>query len=473
MFRAEISLDDDADKFDEHLDDLPTGFRRTLLPARESLAKILGLSVADPGPAITERRAFARTTREVTVKAELIATETQIFITTIGRINRRVRMNTDAPDEAPRFVSKRLNTLYVHSLGPCFKSEVLGQLVTFLNDAFSVELKPYKYSSEQLDDLKEEGRLSPDIPSEEDIMAAQVLSERAIRTLAVAIKQSSGLLVGDLEKQLPVSERQRTEEIRAALQDAGLTISETVVICKKTGSQVARVSDSTSLEAFAKEGLRCSCGNAMDEEWIDAAVSTSDGGRRLLDGSYWLTLLLVHYLASLGVPIERILVEQVTGGDEIDCIADIDGKIVLFELKDKEFNLGSAYSFGAKIGIIDPDYAVIVTTAHVGADAKEHFARSRQLGRRGRYGEVDVDGQAIVYIEGVSSLRDGLMELISQVSMSHVEDALTEVLSMSSVPATSVLGSLNERFVKIDPLSAAVVHPRETSDDRATNPTLE
>jgi hypothetical protein len=43
-------------------------------------------------------------------------------------------------------------------------------------------------------------------------------------------------------------------------------------------------------------------------------------------------------------------------------------------LKDREFNLGGAYSFGAKIGIIGPAHPVIISREKIGGDAKEHLS---------------------------------------------------------------------------------------------------
>jgi hypothetical protein len=112
---------------------------------------------------------------------------------------------------------------------------------------------------------------------------------------------------------------------------------------------------------------------------------------------------------------DAILVEQMVGTDEIDCLAKISGELVLFELKDKEFNLGSAYSFGAKIGIIKPRYPVIVTSEHVGNDAKEHFIRAGVSGvsRTGVYIDRVDERDEISYVEGVE--KAGIEELVSRI----------------------------------------------------------
>ena len=74
-----------------------------------------------------------------------------------------------------------------------------------------------------------------------------------------------------------------------------------------------------------------------------------------------MSVLLIQAIHSLGINYEAMLIEQKSGGDEMDCFADISGELCLFELKDKEFSLGNAYSFGAKVGIHKPAHAIIVT----------------------------------------------------------------------------------------------------------------
>jgi len=87
----------------------------------------------------------------------------------------------------------------------------------------------------------------------------------------------------------------------------------------------------------------------------------------LLDKSRWLSILVYNELIQSGIDPDRVLIEAALGGDEVDCVADISGEVALFELKDKEFNLREAYSFGAKVGIIKPRHAVVVTSSHIGA----------------------------------------------------------------------------------------------------------
>ena len=440
--------------FDDLLDKLPDGFRRTLLPARQFIANTLGL----PAAASTQQQPSSPSrspSGDDVVKAELIATDTHVFAVLVNRIRRVQR--AEASGRQSIVTNSWLN---IHSFGPQLESEDLRTLCNFLNNELSIELRPNYYESARLDELIAEGRTPPDMPSNEEIMASHVLSDKPARTLAVAVKQSSGLLVADLDRQLPPQERERTKQIQTALEKAAIVAPETVVICKKTGAQVARVADPTALEEFAQRGLKCACGSSITDEKIDTALSISDLGRSLLDSSHWLTVILIELLVELGVPLRRILIDQVSGGDELDCIADVSGEIVLFELKDKEFNLGNAYSFGAKIGTIGPEFPVIVTTEHVGNDAKTHFSKPRRASWRSQSWEPDSPEEpTVTYIEGIGNLKVGLMTLISQINQNDATGVLQRVLPSGTISASAVIDSLHSRLVEPDLVEKPSVTP--------------
>jgi hypothetical protein len=86
---------------------------------------------------------------------------------------------------------------------------------------------------------------------------------------------------------------------------------------------------------MSAQGVKCACGRAIAEERIEEALNITDLGRALLDGNRWLTLLLLQELQHVGVPLDQTLVEQQMGGDEVDCLANISGELVFFELKTK------------------------------------------------------------------------------------------------------------------------------------------
>jgi hypothetical protein len=123
----------------------------------------------------------------------------------------------------------------------------------------------------------------------------------------------------------------------------------------------------------------------------------------------------------------------------MDCIADVSGELAFFELKDKEFNLGSAYSFGAKIGIVRPQHPVVVTTEHVGGDAKEHFERAREPRVRRYRSALDQDRQREVrYIEGIENLSARLGGIVGEIYKRDAQNILDELVPFAT-PAGSTL----------------------------------
>jgi hypothetical protein len=137
--------------------------------------------------------------------------------------------------------------------------------------------------------------------------------------------------------------------------------------------------------------------------------------------------------------------DQQKGGDEVDCLTNVNGELVLFELKDKEFSLGNAYSFGAKIGIIRPEHAVILTTEVVGNDAKEHFERSR-LAQRSPHVRWDLEEETtkVLYIEGTDALCTEVRDLIGRIYAQDAVRELNQVLPLVSLDAQALLSVLGE-----------------------------
>ncbi len=286
---------------------------------------------------------------------------------------------------------------------------------------------------------------SPSPPPGEEIAAAKTLTDEALRRAALAIASSGGLLQRDIPKQLQPEDQNRSEEIVQALRDLGVVDSDLVVICSRGSTQVARVPDQEALERAATAGMRCACGRAILDETAEEALEISSLGRRLLDGSWWMSVLLMERLRELGIDYDSMLLEQKSGGDELDCFADLSGELALFELKDKEFSLGNAYSFGAKIGIHRPQHAVVVTTSHVGNDAKEHFRRSQdaeidpRLTRRSRPSELQ-------YIEGLDSLDRELRRLVDQISSEDASRVLRGLLPVAAMDAGGVVEALKAKL---------------------------
>ncbi|XMN08983.1 hypothetical protein ACK8N7_24600 [Streptomyces griseobrunneus] len=305
-----------------------------------------------------------------------------------------------------------------------------------------MELREIRPISRRLREL-DKGKPNPaEVPTPEEENAAKVLSEKSVRMLAIAIKSSKGLLLGDASKQIPPAERGRVDELVALLGESGMIDTEIVVICSKTSAQINLLPSIETLDHLDKAGVRCACGRALSDERREEALTVTDFGRAMLDGNRWMSILVLQHLIKLGIPVSNIRMEQIYAGEEVDCITEIHGRIVLFELKDKEFNRGNAYSFGAKIGIFQPDISVVITTEKVGVDARDHFtARSAGSSRTRRPFTESFDGESVTFIEGLPNLESGLDAIVTEVAKSALAPRFRTALSFTSPGPFSLLSA--------------------------------
>jgi hypothetical protein len=334
--------------------------------------------------------------------------------------------------------------------------EIESRLITVaavLSEALGCALRPHAYTADRFDDLIAKGMTPASAPSAAEARGAALLSDRVVRRTATGIAASAGgLLANDLARQLDTPDRARADAIRGQLEQSGLVASEFAVICRRSGSQVLRAPSRNALEAAAAAGARCACGRSLAEERIDSAVTLTDLGRELLDGSRWMSVVLVEALHALGIAYDRLTVEHNSDRETVDCFADISGQVCLFMLRDDEFSLGNAYSFGAKLSIHNPPHAVIVTAAKVGDDAKEHFPPSQSAARAER---ITPQRTSITYIEGLSNLNSSLEGLIESIFLGDAHRALGMVLPLAAVMPASLIRALQSRARSLESVAPA------------------
>src|SRR5438477_4786609 len=115
------------------------------------------------------------------------------------------RLDSLVPQEA----TDATHRLHPAMIGPEWDSESMNTASVAAESVMGASLSAYSYKSERFEELKAEGREPAPIPSAEEVRASELPSDRFVRTLAVAIKSSGGLLVRDLPKQLPAEARNR------------------------------------------------------------------------------------------------------------------------------------------------------------------------------------------------------------------------------------------------------------------------
>ncbi|CAL9463681.1 hypothetical protein SUDANB171_02677 [Streptomyces sp. enrichment culture] len=419
---------DASRRFDALVTRLSTAMVPLLGPARKAQAEALGidaelLSMYRPEEPFGDGFSYSN--------AEIFIEDGCLYIITL-----------DSADKPDSFIeeSDGRRRFSVYAISPGYQVDRLNNFIEICSDAMGAALAEYRYPSKDFKRLKEEVLASSNLFGDGDVVPSKVLSDRSNRELAIKIKQSFGLLVGDLGKKGNRGQLEGVIKSRLALEDAGLISSEFMVICGKTSQQTARAPSADVIQQMDLVGIKCACGKSMSQERLEEALTITDLGRSLLDKSKWLSVLVMDGLVKSGVSPDEIIVESTIGGDELDCIACINGEIFLFELKDKEFNLREAYSFGAKVDIVKPHHAVIVTSEYVGGDAKDHFSRSRKVSRNPYAFETAAN--PVIYIEGLDNLRDSLAGLVFDIHKKDAARLLKEILPFAALDSTSLVSAL-------------------------------
>jgi hypothetical protein len=207
--------------------------------------------------------------------------------------------------------------------------------------------------------------------------------------------------------------REGSEDLADRLAAFGLAQREFVVICKRNSQQIIRLREPEMIADLDKQGVLCSCGRRLKDENIEEILTPSDVTKTLLDGGKWLGAVLLSELENLGINTENALMNFQQGAEEVDSFFEVEGKLVLAELKDKEFSLGHAYPFAGRIGIFKPDYALILSTEQIARDVRDHFGK--------------VEPQAkLFYAANLDELKPMLDKLVTEVRSARALNLLEE-----------------------------------------------
>jgi hypothetical protein len=442
MRRCPLSRTDPA-LCDSFLEELQATMQPLIRPTRELQAAQLGVDVdfltwgsrrIDPlRDSFSNRRKRPTWTEIFVLEAGLLVI---IIRSTSGPVN--MVENPDGSTEE-RASDEIVFSLHVNAImsTTAEANYILDTVSAVAKSIFDVEMVDFYYRSERFDSISSEV-VAEDLPRADiDIKAAKALASRPARTLAIAIKSSRGLLVKDIGK---ITNTAHAAELVKKLVSGGVAVNDVVVVCGVSQAQVALVPDRDSLVKLKEDGLRCPCGKPIDQESAEDLLTITDLGALLLDKSRWLSVLVREELVNLGVRHDDILLECQLGADEVDCIALISGNVTIFELKDKEFNMGNAYSFSAKISVINPERSVILTTDKVANDVKGRFSRVKRDTRGARPARYSEEGSSIEYIEG-DDFRSGLQRVIYGIYKPDASQILDSALQQSVPEASSILAA--------------------------------
>jgi hypothetical protein len=196
------------------------GFAPVLGPTLRYQADLLGVATP-PLPAETreQQAPYYSPRASVIRKAELFTDGRHVLAVVLPERQEQDRVFIGA--QPPPSENTAPFTLFAYLIGPDRNSEPLDAFMTSAASVLNVTPARFHYTDQRFEELKTEGgRTSPTAPTDWELNAANVLTDKPTRILALAIKASGGLLVNDLPRQLPAAERGHVDDLLSRLMKA-------------------------------------------------------------------------------------------------------------------------------------------------------------------------------------------------------------------------------------------------------------
>lgn len=222
-----------------------------------------------------------------------------------------------------------------------------------------------------VEDLEKKRHTTDSIPAS-IVSSLNLLKDADFRSIVSRAKQAKDPTLHNIVASAGISEADAEPLFNKAV-DEKILIRQYNVICCSCGAALARVPTKTAIAQMSKDQVACpKCKTCVKANSHEDCYVVADQISRILNGSKWLDLFVRHKMEQYP-QVGRILTEVVDGPNELDVIANLDGKLLFAELKDARFDIGHAYPFVGKCSQYEPDIAIIIATQGVSDDVKEYI----------------------------------------------------------------------------------------------------
>ena len=278
------------------------------------------------------------------------------------------------------------------------------------------EIVPIFQVNRTIRELEKKPNSTPAI-STQQASILELFEDAAFRSTLIRTRQAKDPTFVNIVKSTGLAEATVRQNLDCAL-DRNIVTRQYNAVCTKCSTALARARQIDNIERMAADGIACpKCKTQLTGESFEECYAVDPKVAELVDGSKWMCMHFRHNLSPF-VASGSILSEVIDGPNELDVVANVDGSLVLVELKDAQFSIGHAYSFVGKCSQYRPDIPIVCTTEQVDKDVKEYLTNT---------------GINAEYIEGLKGLQDRLAAIFSK---QHAE-ALVRLLS--EVPLVPML----------------------------------
>lgn len=273
-----------------------------------------------------------------------------------------------------------------------------------------------------------------------------LLSQKEIKDVLIDFSKKGSILLSDFTKGLSNDDKDATERRLSYMSSQGLLEKSLIVICNKKNVWWNMTIPSVAvLKELEKTSITCTtCGAKITEERVDTLYKISDKGTKLVAGSYWMVGKIVDILRKLDFKDEDIFSGITYGGDELDVAALNLSRLLIFELKDREFNLGDAYKFFTKISRLKEKSTdtkiipIVLTTKSIAEEASKLLLEVS--------GPTKANPTEYVLIEGIEKAESEIKKIQDLAISRYIETRIKD--SAERFPATTIATNGKIDFMK-------------------------
>lgn len=282
-----------------------------------------------------------------------------------------------------------------------------------------------------------------------------LLKEQRFRNTLLRTKQAKDPTLDNIAKSTGMSVDEARIEIDHGLKNKILQ-QQFNVICLSCRTPMSRVKKKSAVAQMVRSGVECpKCNKQLTVNSFEECYSVENSVKKLLEGSKWMCMYVRLHLDKYDF-IKCIMTEVIDGPNEIDLVANVDGELLLMELKDSRFSIGHAYSFVGKCSQYNPEIAVICSTEGVDDDVKEYIKNT---------------GINAHYIEKIEELNPCFEEIFSKKNEKVLTSLLLKI-SWNSLLTQSILSKFDVISPATEEKYSAGFSWPEGTVNRKTWPTL-
>ncbi len=207
-----------------------------------------------------------------------------------------------------------------------------------------------------------------------EMAAARCLMDTTSRALLEKIKDAGSIFLN----KICTENRQDTEARIRSFEDLKLINKEYAVLCRRTGQQILRVADRSTIDESSQKSFKCFiCGNPIAEEVVEEIATSNELCSDMFKDNKWLLVFVQGILAELGVTSEAISVYRAPNLPTRLFLC-LNGQRYLIVLCTEPLNLDQANLIGAHITAYGLSQAIIIATQNISTLMRHHLAKANE-----------------------------------------------------------------------------------------------